>query len=94
MNYSKKMPDINDLMDVWPSEIEEMFKRIRMPGPDIDLDLHTYATLACNLMDIPVHQLPSNRGLTESLHLLFDLYSDFKENQHFKPGMGYDQGYE
>ena len=38
-----------------------------------------YARIVCALLDIPVHA--GNDALTESLHHLFTLYSEFKANQ-------------
>ena len=35
--------------------------------------------LRCAILDIPVYN-----SLTESLHVLFTLYSDFKANVHFQ----------
>lgn len=53
------------------------------PSEDIDLTLADYSRVACNILDIPVHPgLPNT--LVESLHVMFTLYSAFKENQHFQ----------
>ena len=38
-----------------------------------------YAKIVCCIMDIPVYN-----NLVESLHVLFTLYSEFKNNQHFQ----------
>jgi len=35
--------------------------------------------MVCAMLDIPVHG-----KLTEALHVLFTLYSDFKANVHFQ----------
>lgn len=83
------MPDTNDLMDIWPQEMENVFNQIPLPGPEIDLDLQTYATIMCGLLDIPAQKLNNNRGIVEALHMIFTLYSNFKENQHFR-SMGHD----
>ena len=53
-------------------------KSIDLPPPDIDLDLKDYARIACALLDVPVYS-----SMTESLHVLFTLYSEFRNNQHF-----------
>ena len=39
--------------------------------------------IVCALLDIPVYS-----SLTESLHVLFSLYSDFKANVHFQQQIG------
>jgi intraflagellar transport protein 46 len=48
------------------------------------MNIENYATIVCNMMDIPVHKLNSNKSVIEALHVLFTLYSEFKENQHFQ----------
>jgi intraflagellar transport protein 46 len=87
VTYSKAMPDINNLMDVWHPDFEEALKSLELPSPDLDVDLGTYVRIVCGILDIPVYNLPNNKSLSESLHVLFTLYSDFKSNQHFKQGM-------
>jgi intraflagellar transport protein 46 len=32
VSYSKSMPDIDSLMQVWPQEVEEMLSEISMPS--------------------------------------------------------------
>jgi intraflagellar transport protein 46 len=82
VSYSKQMPDIDSLMQVWPEEVEELFSEVAAPSEEIDLSLADYSKVACNILDIPVHQgLPNS--LVESLHVMFTLYSAFKESQHF-----------
>ena len=44
----------------------------------MNMDIAQYARVVCALLDIPVYD-----KLTESLHLLFSLYADFKSNPHF-----------
>lgn len=85
--YTKPMPDIDNLMEVWPQEFEEALNGLELPAPDIDMDLQTYARLVCSLLDIPVYSQPSSKNLVESLHVLFTLYSDFKSNPHFQTAM-------
>lgn len=79
VNYSKNMPDIEGLMQVWPTEFEELLKEIPLPSADLDMDLAQYAKIVCALLDIPVYD-----KLTESLHVLFTLYTEFKNNAHFQ----------
>jgi len=79
VTYSKPMPDIEELMQIWPAEFEEMLDKVKLPGADIDMPLKDYARLVCSILDIPVHN-----SLMEPLHLLFTLFSDFKANVHFQ----------
>lgn len=78
VHYSKSMPDIEALMQVWPDEVEHTLKTLELPSPEIDLDLRDYARVVCAFLDIPVYS-----SMTESLHVLFTLYSEFRNNQHF-----------
>ena len=78
VHYTKTMPDIERLMQVWPEKMEDMLKSVKLPPPAIDLDVRDYARVLCALLDIPVHT-----NVTESLHVLFTLYSEFSTNQHF-----------
>ena len=43
-----------------------------------------YAKVILTILDIPVHKLSNNKSLIESLHVLFTLFSEFRQNQHFK----------
>eukprot|EP00727_Mastigamoeba_balamuthi_P002666 m51a1_g12397 putative intraflagellar transport protein 46 homolog (396) ;mRNA; f:679895-681472 len=79
VSYSKPMPPIESLMQEWPPEFEDLLERAQLPSADIDVELKTYARVICALLDIPVY----GNNLIESLHVLFTLYSAFKENQHF-----------
>ena len=87
ISYTKPMPDIDNLMEVWPQEFEEALGSLSLPGPDLEVDLQTYAKIVCAMLDIPVYSQPSAKNLVESLHVLFTLYSDFKSNPHFQAAM-------
>jgi len=78
VHYTKPMPDIEQLMQEWPPEFEELLKSANLPGADIDCELAEYIDLICSILDIPVY---NNR--IQSLHVLFTLYSEFKNSQHF-----------
>lgn len=84
VQYTKVMPDFDNLMEVWPPQVENVLRDIPFPGPDIDLSTEDYARTCLAMLDIPVHSLPDNKGIIEALHVMFTLYSTFKENQHFK----------
>eukprot|EP00828_Plagiopyla_frontata_P040119 TRINITY_DN533_c0_g1_i3.p1 TRINITY_DN533_c0_g1~~TRINITY_DN533_c0_g1_i3.p1 ORF type:complete len:324 (-),score=75.51 TRINITY_DN533_c0_g1_i3:33-1004(-) len=58
--YTKQMPDIESLMQIWPQEIEEALTKLKLPPTeDVDLNLEEYCKMACAIVDIPVH--PSNK---------------------------------
>ena len=79
VRYSKPMPDIETLMQIWPAPVEELLEQNPLPDADTELDLRAYIRMVCAMLDIPVYG-----SLTESLHVLFTLYSDFKANVHFQ----------
>lgn len=83
VTYSKPMPDLDQLLDVWPPEIEEALQQLKLPTEELDFSLPEFAQMVCGIMDIPVHPANPERNLIESLHVLFTLYSEFKANQHF-----------
>lgn len=80
MNYSYKMPEIEELMQGWSSELLQCFESILLPTSEIDLSLEDYARVICSILDIPV-----KGNIIESLHLLFSLYLRFVDNPHFRP---------
>ncbi len=41
------MPNIDDLMQEWPENFEEMLKEVALPTADIDCDLATYVDMIC-----------------------------------------------
>jgi intraflagellar transport protein 46 len=93
VHYARAMPDIEQLMQVWPPAFEEMLKQTAQThgqGPNgngtalpdvqsIDCDVAQFARMVCALMDIPVYD-----KLTESLHVLFTLYSEFQNHAYFQ----------
>ncbi|KAJ1560522.1 Intraflagellar transport protein 46 [Cladochytrium tenue] len=118
VHYSRRMPDVEDLMQVWPPDFEDALDASTpvLPGPDIDLSLVEYARLVTALLDIPMaagppppsetdkdnikakgrpshhhhgKKPPASTAAVESLHVLFTLFSEFKNSQHFQTtGMG------
>lgn len=83
VQYAKTMPSIDSLMQVWPEEFEQALilnsNDTFLPA-DLDMPLQDFATTACALVDIPVY--PNH--LIHSVHQLFTLWSEFRNNQHFK----------
>ncbi|XP_030648926.1 intraflagellar transport protein 46 homolog isoform X2 [Chanos chanos] len=79
VHYTRPMPDIDTLMQEWPPEFEELLGKISLPTADINCDLAEYIDIICGVLDIPVY-----KSRIQSLHVLFTLYSEFKNSQHFK----------
>lgn len=84
VQYTKVMPDFDNLMEVWTPQVEQILQETPFPGPEIDLSTEDYAKTMLAMLDIPVHNLPEDKGIIEGLHMMFTLYSTFKENQHFQ----------
>jgi len=78
--YSKPMPDIERLMQLWPPEFEDALKGAKLPSAAMDMSLQDYVKTVCSIVDIPVH---AGGSAVQSLHVLFTLYSEFKNNPHF-----------
>ena len=83
VNYKKNMPEIETLLEVWPTEFESMLETVSLPSPDLDVSLLEYTKTLCALLDIPVYENP-----IESLHLMFTLFIDFRNNPHFQSRLG------
>ena len=83
VNYTKQMPDFDHLMSEFHPEMENAMRQLSFPGPEIDMHTADYARLVCAMLDIPVHKLANNKSIVESLHVLFTLFSEFRQNQHF-----------
>jgi intraflagellar transport protein 46 len=80
VNYSKPMPDIEALLQVWPQEFEDLLNSdLQFPPTQVDLDIDQYVRVMCAILDIPTYG-----NLIESLHVMFTLYMEFRANQHFQ----------
>lgn len=78
VHYSRQLPDIETLMQEWPPEMEAFIRNMKLPSGELDLELKTFVKMVCALLDIPVYDNP-----IESLHVLFTLYLEFKNNPVF-----------
>lgn len=78
VQYGRAMPDIDSLMQEWPAELEEQLGCLQLPPARLNCSLLQYTDIICSLLDIPVY---SSR--IQSLHLLFNLYLEFRDSQHF-----------
>jgi intraflagellar transport protein 46 len=86
VSYSKQMPNIENLIQVWPEKMESTLKELNFPDERLSISTDNYAKVICSMLDIPIHQLSTNKGLIEALHVLFTVYLEFKDNQHFNRG--------
>lgn len=74
------MPDIEKLMEEWNPELDNTLSHTKLPSAAIDATTDEYADICLAIADIPVH---SNSRI-QSLHLLFSLFNEFKNSQHFR----------
>lgn len=77
VSYSKTMPDIDALMQEWPSEFEALLNEVPLPSPKLEVDIVEYVKIICATLGIPVYE-----NVAQSLHVLFELYTAFKESGH------------
>jgi intraflagellar transport protein 46 len=81
--YSRAFPEIDDLMQAWPTNMERELEYASLPSADLDTSLAEYTKVVAALLDIPVHESKTT-NLIESLHCVFTLYSAFRDSGHFK----------
>lgn len=56
------------------------------PSLPQELDLLSYSKLVCTLLDVPVYD-----NVIESLHLVFSLFLEFKQNPFFRAHVDVEQ---
>ena len=91
--YSKKMPEIDSLMQIWDGEFETALGKVRLAESSVPMSTEALVRVACSLFDIPVHETNDNKNLIQSLHVLFTLYSSFCANDHFHANNSSTQGF-
>ncbi|EFO22390.2 hypothetical protein LOAG_06093 [Loa loa] len=77
--YTKPMPNIEHLMQEWPIEVENLLKNEQLPSAALDVSLEEYVDICLALIDIPVQ-----KSRIQSLHVLFTLFAEFRNSQHFR----------
>ena len=82
--YSKKMPDIDNLMQPWESEIESTLSKLDFRTSDLPISTEKLTQIVCNIAGVPIHKTNNDKNIIESLHVLFTLYSAFDANDHFQ----------
>ena len=87
VNYRRNMPDIDALLDMWPPEFEQALEGLQLPSPELDMTLPEYTRVLCAILDIPVYDNP-----IESLHLMFTVFMEFRNNPHFQARLAEQQG--
>lgn len=74
----RPMPDLDDLMQEWPEEVENDLRQNGFPKPE-NMSLQEYISTVCNLFQIPLA-----KKKLQSLYLLFCLYGAIKQTQLYK----------
>ena len=72
------MPEIDQLMQVWPHEVEEDLRVLTSPSAALETSLDSYTDILCSLLDIPVY-----KSRVQALHVMFTLFAAFKNSEHF-----------
>ncbi|RWS06905.1 Intraflagellar transport protein 46-like protein, partial [Dinothrombium tinctorium] len=73
---SQRLPDIEALMQEWDEEFENALSQYELPESTLDCSLEDYVSIICGLLDIPLYS-----SKVASLHVLFNLYNEFKNSQ-------------
>lgn len=81
VHYQKPMPEIEELMQVWPEQVEVALDEISLPRPEMSMTTDEYVRLICSILDIPIYD--QKQGTIQSLHVLMTLFMEFLHNPHF-----------
>lgn len=76
---SKRLPDVEKLMEEWDNDFEQCLTNNMIPKADLDVSLDQYISIVCAILDIPIYQ-----SKLRSVHLLFNLFHEFQTSQHFR----------
>ncbi|KAI6227140.1 Intraflagellar transport protein 46-like protein [Aphelenchoides besseyi] len=79
VSYSRPMPELERLMDEWPSDLDVTLRSLVLPTARLDCSVEEFADICLSIVDIPV-----NGNRIHALHLLFTLFAEFKNSQHFR----------
>jgi len=53
VDYSKNMPELEELMQMWSPEMEEAFENTQLPSAVLNVDTKAFARIVCAILDIP-----------------------------------------
>lgn len=62
VNYTKQMPDFDQLMSEMNPMMEQALRDVKFPGAEIDMHTSDYARVICTMLDIPTHKLANNKS--------------------------------
>lgn len=69
------MPDIDQLMQEWSSDVEQAIAEVGIPPEDLDCDLTSYIDIMAAILDIPRFE-----SRVETLHVIFSLYAAIEQS--------------
>lgn len=75
----RNFPNLDDLMQEWPDELEDIIKKEGFPHPNENTTLSEYVKIVCERFQIPIA-----KQKIHSLHLLFCLYAAVKQIQLYQ----------
>ncbi|KAK0074930.1 hypothetical protein PV325_002761, partial [Microctonus aethiopoides] len=75
VRLTNQMPDIDALMQQWPTVVEDKLNEGQLDLSILDCDLPQLVDIVCNLVDIPVR----SETKLESLYTLFTLFLEVRE---------------
>jgi intraflagellar transport protein 46 len=78
-----EMPNVEELMQPWPKEMEDALNsgEVFLPPADIDLSLEEYARTLCSLFQTVEERL------VDSIHALMSLFAEYKDKETGKKSM-------
>lgn len=50
----RPMPDMDQLLQEWPPELEKLLSTVKLPPPDLDCDLKTYVDIVCSKSNLTI----------------------------------------
>lgn len=81
VQLNRAMPDIDSLMQQWPSQVEDKLNELQLNLSELDCNLPHLVDVVCNLLDIPTRE----DARLEALHTLFTLFLEVRnvESRNF-----------
>ncbi|XP_029173793.1 intraflagellar transport protein 46 homolog [Nylanderia fulva] len=81
VHLNRAMPDIDNLMQQWPPQVEDKLNELQLDLSKLDCDLPHLIDVVCNLLDIPTRE----DARLEALHILFTLFLEVRnvESRNF-----------
>ena len=56
LQYTKPMPGVDQLLAVWPHQLQTLLSQATLPSAALEVSLESYVDLLCCMLDIPVYK--------------------------------------